>query len=90
MYVYCLQSPGNMFFIAGAYTGLGDFSSRVFVSERGIYCDIKGQICSGKYVYLFVVVVVVVVVLTCCYCNCLAGPSVLMAVFAMPPRQVRY
>ncbi len=45
---YCLQFPGNIFFIAGTYTGLGEFSSRVFVNQQGIYCDINGKTCSGK------------------------------------------
>mmetsp|Transcript_4434 Transcript_4434/g.6643 ORF Transcript_4434/g.6643 Transcript_4434/m.6643 type:complete len:496 (-) Transcript_4434:396-1883(-) len=42
------QSPGNMYLIGGDYTGLGDFSSRVFVNLNGIYCDINGLICSGN------------------------------------------
>ena len=50
MYWHRLQFPGNIYFIAGTYTGLGEFSSRVFVNLPGIYCDLNGEICSGKYV----------------------------------------
>lgn len=41
-------TPGNLFLIAGSYTGLGTFSSRVFVNSGGIYCDVQGVVCNGK------------------------------------------